>query len=157
MVAFGDRKEVIMAWTWLILAIALTALEFFTYQFVSIWFALGGFITAIITAVFPNLGIGWQISIFVISSLILLFATRPLVRKLFKKRGRSHETNLELILGKEAIVVEDINNIEGRGAIKINGLVWSARSQDDEIITAGEIVVIKKIDGNKTIVKIKGD
>ena len=146
-----------MAWTWLIIAISLTVLELFTYQFVSIWFAVGGFITAIVTSIFPDLGIGWQISIFVISSLIFLFATRPMVRKLLAKRGKAQETNLELILGKEAIVVEDINNIEGRGAIKINGLVWSARSQSDENITAGEIVIVKKIDGNKTIVKIKGD
>ena len=146
-----------MAWTWLIIAIALTVLELFTYQFVSIWFAFGGFITTIITAIFPDLGIGWQISVFVISSLIMLFATRPLVRKLLSKRSKDHETNLQLVLGKDAVVVEDINNIEGRGAIKINGLVWSARSESGEDISAGEIVVINKIDGNKTIVNKKGD
>ena len=55
------------------------------------------------------------------------------------------------------MVVEDIKNIEGLGAVKINGLVWSARSQDGEDISVGEIVVIKKIEGNKTIVKKKGD
>lgn len=146
-----------MAWTWLIIAIALTLLELFTYQFVSIWFAAGGYITAIITAIFSDLGIGWQISIFVISSLVMLFATRPLVRKLLSKRSKEHETNLELVIGKDAVVVEDINNIEGRGAVKINGLVWSARSQSGEDISAGEIVAIVKIDGNKTIVNKKGE
>ncbi len=146
-----------MSWTWLIIAISLTVLELFTYQFVSIWFAIGGFVTAIVTAIFSDLGIGWQISIFVISSLIMLFATRPLVRKMISKRSKAQETNLELILGKDAVVVEDINNIEGRGAVKINGLVWSARSKNGEDISAGEIVAIDRIDGNKTIVKKKGD
>lgn len=146
-----------MSWTWLIIAISLTVLELFTYQFVSIWFAIGGFVTAIVTAIFSDLGIGWQISIFVISSLIMLFATRPLVRKMVSKRSKAQATNLELILGKDAVVVEDINNIEGRGAVKINGLVWSARSKNGEDISAGEIVAIDRIDGNKTIVKKKGD
>ncbi len=146
-----------MAWTWLIVAIALTVLELFTYQFVSIWFAIGGFVTAIVTAIFSDLGIGWQISIFVISSLVMLFATRPLVRKLISKRNKAQATNLELVLGKDAVVVEDINNIEGRGAVKINGLVWSARSKNGEDISAGTIVAIDRIDGNKTIVKKKGD
>ena len=146
-----------MSWTWLIIAISLKVLELFTYQFVSIWFAIGGFVTAIVTAIFSDLGIGWQISIFVISSLIMLFATRPLVRKMISKRSKAQATNLELILGKDAVVVEDINNIEGRGAVKINGLVWSARSKNGEDISAGEIVAIDRIDGNKTIVKKKGD
>lgn len=146
-----------MSWTWLIIAISLTVLELFTYQFVSIWFAIGGFVTAIVTAIFSDLGIGWQISIFVISSLIMLFATRPLVRKMISKRSKAQATNLELILGKDAVVVEDINNIEGRGAVKINGLVWSARSKNGEDISAGEIVAIDRIDGNKTIVQKKGD
>ena len=146
-----------MSWTWLIIAISLTVLELFTYQFVSIWFAIGGFVTAIVTAIFSDLGIGWQISIFVISSLIMLFATRPLVRKMVSKRSKAQATNLELILGKDAVVVEDINNIEGRGAVKINGLVWSARSKNGEDISAGEIVAIDRIDGNKTIVQKKGD
>jgi membrane protein implicated in regulation of membrane protease activity len=146
-----------MAWTWLILAIALIVLELFTYQFVSIWFAVGALITTLFTAIFSDLDIWWQVLIFVVSSLAFLFATRPLVRKLLAKRGRAHETNLELIIGKDAVVVEDIDNIKGFGAVKINGLVWSARSQNDEDIRAGEIVVIKKIEGNKTIVKKKGD
>lgn len=146
-----------MSWTWLIIAISLTVLELFTYQFVSIWFAIGGFVTAIVTAIFSDLGIGWQISIFVISSLIMLFATRPLVRKMISKRSKAQATNLELILGKDAVVVEDINNVEGRGAVKINGLVWSARSKNGEDISAGEIVAIDRIDGNKTIVQKKGD
>ena len=89
-----------MSWTWLIIAISLTVLELFTYQFVSIWFAIGGFVTAIVTAIFSDLGIGWQISIFVISSLIMLFATRPLVRKMISKSSKAQATNLELILGK---------------------------------------------------------
>ena len=146
-----------MAWTWLILTIALIVLELFTYQFVSIWFAVGALIATVFTAIFPGLDIWWQILIFVTCSLGFLFATRPLVRKILSSRGKAHETNLELVLGKDAVVVEDINNIEGRGAVKINGLVWSARSQSGEDISAGEIVVIEKIEGNKTIVNKKGE
>ena len=55
------------------------------------------------------------------------------------------------------MVVEEINNIKGQGAVKLNGLVWTARSENDEIIQADEIVTFKKIDGNKAIVIRKGE
>ena len=55
------------------------------------------------------------------------------------------------------MVVEDINNINGVGAVKINGLVWSARSGNGEDIPADTVVIFKEIRGNKAIVERKGE
>ena len=146
-----------MEWFWLSLAIALTVVELSTTQLVSIWFAAGAAVTCLVKAVFPGIGMPWQILIFVVVSGGLLVATRPLVKKFLHQKTREKETNLELVLGKEAIVVEEINNILGKGAVKISGLVWSARSYNDSVIPVDAIVVFEKIDGNKAIVKLKGE
>ena len=146
-----------MHWFWLALAIALVVIELSTTQLVSIWFAIGAGVIAIVKVIAPGISIPWQVLIFVLVSAALFFATRPLVKKLTSQRGKEHATNLELIIGKNAIVTEDINSIKNTGAVKINGLEWSARAADNSEILTGEIVVIKEIMGNKLIVEGKGE
>lgn len=146
-----------MEWAWLALAIGLMAVELTTTQLVSVWFAIGAGVTSIVKVIFSSLGFPWQLLIFTSVSLALLIATRPLVKRFFVKRDRAHETNLQLVVGKDAVVVEEINNIKGEGAIRINGLVWSARSDDDSQIPVDEIVIFKEINGNKAIVSKKGE
>lgn len=148
-----------MEWIWLCLMIALVVLELATTQIICVWFALGAMVTSILTAIFGDMGYGivWQIVTFVIVSVALLLATRPLVKRLLNKRTENQKTNLELYIDKEAIVTEDISNIKGEGAVKINGIVWSAKSKDGEDISSGEIVIFKEIIGNKAIVERKGE
>jgi membrane protein implicated in regulation of membrane protease activity len=145
-----------MSWVWLSFTVVFIVVELTTIELVSIWFAIAAAITSIIVAIFGNIPVVWQAIIFVALSAILLASTRPFMKKLLKK-NKNQETNLELVLGKVAIVVEDIDNIQGKGAIKINGLVWSARNEDNGIIKKDELVVFKSIDGNKAIVKRKGE
>ena len=139
--------------------IALVVLELATTQIICVWFALGAMVTSILTAIFGDMGYGivWQIVTFVIVSVALLLATRPLVKRLLRKRTEKQKTNLELYIDKEAIVTEDISNIKGEGAVKINGIIWSAKSKDGEDISSGEIVIFKEIIGNKAIVERKGE
>ncbi|MBO5379007.1 MAG: NfeD family protein [Clostridia bacterium] len=148
-----------MEWIWLCLMIALVVLELATTQIICVWFALGAMVTSILTAIFGDMGYGivWQIVTFVIVSVALLLATRPLVKRLLNKRTENQKTNLELYIDKEAIVTEDISNIKGEGAVKINGIVWSAKSKDGKDISSGEIVIFKEIIGNKAIVERKGE
>ena len=146
-----------MVWFWLCLTVALLVIEISTTQFVSIWFALGAGVTALIKAMFPSIGTVWQVAIFVVVSIGLLASTRRIVKRFLFNRSKEHETNLELNIGKEAVVVEEIDNINGVGAVKINGLVWSARSSDDSKIPVGTVVIFKQINGNKAIVERKGE
>ena len=145
-----------MAWFWLALAVALMVIELSTTDLVSVWFSLGAGVTALVKLIFTDIGVVWQVLIFVLVSVALLLATRPLVKKLLSKKG-DNKTNLDRLLGNEALVVEDINNISGVGAVKINGLVWSARSENGEDISADTVVIFKEIRGNKAIVERKGE
>lgn len=144
-----------MAWFWLALAIALMVIELSTTQLISLWFSIGAAITAIVKVIFNDIGIIWQVVIFAVVSLALLIATRPLVKRFLSKKGEGNKTNLDLIIGKEAIVTEEIDNIKAQGSVKINGLIWSARSSDEGVIPADAIVIIEEINGNKAIVSIK--
>ena len=142
-----------MVWMWLSLAVFLTVVEISTTQFVSIWFAAASAVTTVITAIFPEMHIGWQLLIFAALSLALLIATRPFVKRLIARRTEEQKTNLELIIGREARVTEDIDNINGLGAVKVGGLIWSAKSEDGSAVAKDEIVTIVRIEGNKVIIK----
>ena len=144
-----------MAWFWLALAIALMVIELSTTQLLSLWFSIGAGITAIVKVIFSNIPIIWQVVIFAAVSLALLIATRPLARKLMSKDKEKSKTNLDLIIGKEAVVIEEIDNIKCQGTVKLNGLSWSARSSDESIIPVDTVVLVKEINGNKVVVSIK--
>jgi len=145
-----------MVWVWLGIAVALLVIECCTTDLVSIWLALGSGITTIIVAIFPGIPVPWQIIMFVVFSAVLLTFTRKFVKK-YLARTKAQSTNLELYYDKTAVVVEEINNELAQGAIKINGLIWTARSENNEIIEKDALVFFKKIDGNKAIVKRKGE
>lgn len=139
-----------MMWMWFALAILFLVMELVTTQLVSIWFSAAALITGIIVAIF-DMQIAWQIVVFVVLSIGALFATRPLMKKLMKNIKGS-QTNLDLNIGKTAMVVETIDNIKETGAVKINGLVWTARSTDGSIIEVGEVVIFERVSGNKAFV-----
>ena len=141
-----------MFWIWFVVAVAFLFIEMMTTDLVSIWFAASAVLMGIIAAIFEELHLGWQIGIFAALSTVLFLATRKFVKKFFK-RNKEQETNLELIVGHNAVVTGEIDNLFEKGEIKINGLFWSARSVDCEKIAEGEIVTIEKISGNKALVK----
>lgn len=145
-----------MVWIWLSAAVALFILEMCTTDLVSIWLSIGALLTTVIVAIFPKIPIPWQIFMFIVFSAIMLLLTRKFVKR-FLARTKEQATNLELYYDKIAIVVEEINNVNATGAVKINGLVWTARSENNEIIEKDAVVIFKKIDGNKAIVVRKGE
>ena len=135
---------------WLSAVIILGVIEAATVGLVSVWFALGA-LAALISSLFG--GPLWlQILLFIVVTVVALFVTRPLVKKYFSKS--SHKpTNADMVLGKQGIVTENIDNLSSTGAVKCMGKEWSARSSDGEIIPKGETVIAVKIEGVKLIVE----
>lgn len=134
---------------WLIVIIACLVIEAITLDLVSIWFAVGG-MAAFIAANF-DIGVIPQFAVFAIISACSLAGVRPFCKKWL--RVRIQATNSDRIIGKPGVVVETIDNLKETGAVKINGLVWTARSLDSNRIDAGNIVEIVSIEGVKVIVK----
>ena len=142
--------ENMMLYIWLALAIVLAVTELVTAGLTTIWFSLGALASLLLVLCGVD-NITVQIVVFVLVSLISLIATRPLVKKYINKKVQP--TNADRCIGKEAFVTEEINNILSKGAVKVNGIEWSARSEDDSVIANGEKVKIISIDGVKVIVK----
>ena len=137
-------------WMYWVIAIAvLSLIEVLTPQFVTIWFAAGA-VVALIFAL-AGLPVVAQIIAFIVSSVVFLVVTRPLYDKFIKSRQVA--TNADSLIGKTAIVTEPIDNDEGVGFVKINGQVWSARSNDGSQISKGEKVHILSIEGVKLIIE----
>ena len=134
---------------WTIAIIAFMIIEASTAQFVSIWFA-GGAFAALVAAIFEA-GIPLQILIFVLTSGLLLIFTKKIVDRLKSPTGI--KTNFDALIGQTAVVTEDVSNPDGKGAAKLRGIEWSARSADGTQIKQGSYVTVEKIDGVKLIVK----
>ena len=54
-------------------------------------------------------------------------------------------------IGQEAVVLEAIDNIKGKGAVKLLGKVWSAVSADGSVINENELVTVQEIRGVKLV------
>ena len=135
---------------WLIIAGIFFIGEIATVGFLIFWFGVGS-LFAMVARFFKD-SIIIQTTIFVISSTILIFATKPFVRKFVDVKKTN--TNAFSIIGKTALVIKEINPIQSQGQIKINGEIWSAESENNDIIPEGSEVEILQIKGVKTIVKI---
>lgn len=138
-----------MLWVWIGLIIVTAAVEAATVQLVTVWFAVGG--VAGLIAYAAGLEIWLQILIFAIVSAVALAVTRPLVKKF--TNGRRMPTNADRFIGEKAVVTEKIENDLSKGAVKIGGLEWTARSVDSVTAEVGEQVTVEAIEGAKLIVR----
>ena len=134
---------------WLVLLIVFAASEAITVGLTSIWFAAGA-LAALVAALLG--GAVWiQITLFLAVSLLCLAAVRPLAKR--HLNSKVEPTNADRVIGAQAQVTEDIDNIRGRGAVIIRGMTWSARSQDGSAIPAGTMVRVLRIEGVKVFVE----
>jgi len=134
---------------WLIAAGIFLILEIFTMGFLVFWLSIGSLLAMLISFVTNSIII--QTSVFVLSSGLLIFATKPLVKKFAEKDNT--KTNVYSLAGKKAIVTEDIDWTTGSGQIKFDGQVWSAKTEEQVNIQKGTEVEIEKIEGVKAYVK----
>ena len=135
---------------WLIAAGVFFIIEMATIGFLVFWLGIGALLAMLTSFVTDSIFI--QALVFVVTSTLLLIFTRPLVDK-FIKTPKELKTNAYSIIGKKAIVISKINNIEGNGQVKIDGDVWSAKSVDDTDIPKDTEIEIVEIDGVKAVVK----
>lgn len=124
------------------------ALEAATAQLISIWFAGGGL--AGLIAHFLHAPFWLQVIAAAVATLILLLATRPLVRRFL--RGKETRTNADRVVGRTAVVTEPIDNVLAKGRVSVLGSDWTARSLDGGAIPAGAQVRVERIEGVKLIV-----
>lgn len=133
---------------WLVIAGIFLIIEIWTPDFLLFWIGLGAISAMLVSFLTTNVFI--QTAVFVAVSALLIFLTKPLVKK-FAKDSPKVETNAFSIIGKTGVVKEEINSDQGQ--VKVNGEVWSAKTEDNLKLEKGTEVEIVKIDGVKAIVK----
>ena len=137
---------------WLIIFVVCIAVEIGTMGLTTIWFAGGALIASIVAAI--GAPIWLQGVLFFGVSFILLYFTRPVAVKYFNKDRV--KTNVESMIGKQAIVISEINNLQGIGQVTVGGIEWSARTVQEGItLPVGCVVVVRAISGVKLIVEEK--
>ena len=138
---------------WLIIAGVCFVVEIFTVGFLIFWLAIGALIAMVASFFIDNIVI--QTAIFVVSSAILIFATRPFVKKFARNDKDDVKTNAYSIIGKTGVVMQSIDSLNATGLIKVDGEVWSASTEKDISIPKGAEVKVKEIKGVKAIVTPK--
>ena len=139
-----------MTAVWLIAMIVLLIIEGIVPGLVSIWFAIGAF-AAMISAIL-GAPLWLQVLWFFAVSILTLCLTRPFAKKYVNSRATP--TNADMLIGKECVVTEAIDNVLGTGAVTVDGKVWTARTEEpDGKAETGQVRTVVRIEGVKLIVK----
>lgn len=137
---------------WLIVFVVCIIAEIISMGLTTIWFAGGAVVAAVVAAIGAPLWL--QITLFAVVSLVLLYFTRPIAVKYFNKDRV--KTNAESLVGKQAIVISEIDNLQGIGQVTVGGQEWTARTTQEGItLPVGSVVVIRAISGVKLMVEEK--
>lgn len=143
-------STVVAVVSWLLLAAIFIVIELVSLGLTSIWFAGGSFVAAIAAVAGANMVV--QVVLFAIVSIVLVVLTRPLAMKHLD--NKTEKTNAEGLIGMNAVVLQEINNLQETGQAKINGMEWTARAKDNkDVIPVGTVVKIVEIQGVKLIVE----
>jgi membrane protein implicated in regulation of membrane protease activity len=137
-------------YTWLLIAVVMAVVELATQGLVTIWFTVGALLACLAAALGASIPV--QGVIFVLASVIVLVAVRPLANKYINSKVK--KTNIDALIGRKLIAKTQIDNIHGTGKVDMDGSTWIAKSSDDNIIIgAGEEVEVVSVSGVKLIVK----
>jgi membrane protein implicated in regulation of membrane protease activity len=132
---------------WIALAIIFIIIEVMTLGLATIWFA-GGAVAAAVSTMFTS-SLLIQVIIFLVVSVVLLYFTKSLRKKL--KIGKE-KTNVDALIGKSGFVMETISPA-AFGQVKVEGIIWTAMSKEHEtVIEAGTEISVVGVEGVKLIV-----
>lgn len=141
-----------MTTIWLIVFVVCIVAEIISMGLTTIWFAGGALAATVVAAIGAPLWL--QIAVFAVVSLVLLYFTRPIAVKYFNKDRV--KTNAESLVGKQAIVISEIDNLQGIGQVTVGGQEWSARTTEEGItLPVGSVVIVRAISGVKLMVEEK--
>ena len=144
----GGHKMDWMTLVWFGLLVFFLLLEGSTVAMVSVWFA-GGALAAMVTTLLTDV-LWLQIVVFFLVSTLLLMLLRPLARKLTSTKKTA--TNVDSVIGKTGVVLEGIDNLAPAGQVKLDAMVWTARSTAGDKIPAGTVVKVDRVEGVKIYV-----
>lgn len=138
-----------MHYIWLAVLVLGIIVEAGTLSLTSIWFAIAGMLCYLLALL--GVPFVFQVLSFVVISALLLVFTKPIAQKYLRIGGT--KTNADRVVGQVGVVVVAIEPFNNVGQVKVNGQIWSAKTQNQENIDLGKRVRIISIEGVKLIVE----
>ena len=142
--------EAYMWVVWLAVFVGALIIEGMSSELVSIWFAAGS-IVALIVSFIPEVAWWIQLIIFAVISVASLVCLRPIIHKALKRTVVS--SNVDELIHKKGRMTKGCDEFN-HGEVKVGGVLWTAYASDEKTpITAGAVVEVLAIEGNKLVVK----
>ena len=136
-----------MPFFWIAVIVFSVLAEAMTTALVAIWFMPSALVAVVLS--FFKVPVYVQVLVFtVLSALFIIFSKTIFAKTLRPKLTR---TNADSVIGEQAVVTEQVCNIENRGLVRVRGQIWSAKSADGTVLEPGEIVNVISIEGVKLI------
>lgn len=136
---------------WTVMLVLFIIIEAATVSLTTIWFALGAAGGLIASVMGASSLVQWLI--FIVLSGLLFISVRPAAKRLMPER--IVPTNADLNIGRSAQVIERIDEVLSTGRVKLDGVDWSAQSEDGSVIENGECVVVTAVNSARLTVKKK--
>lgn len=130
-------------WIWILIGVALLAIEFASSTLHLGLFAVGALVVAILVGLGVDIPLWGQLAVFTGVSVFFLFFVRPiLVRKL-----KLHVTRtVDSLVGEQAVALDEIGPA-GLGKAEMRGSTWSARNVGETALMRGQRCVVAAVDG----------
>jgi membrane protein implicated in regulation of membrane protease activity len=136
-------------WLWFAFAALFIIGEVLTLGFFLLWFGIGAAVSGILAVL--GVGPAWQWAAFVVVSGVLLAASRRFAERFSKKQPPG--VGADRLVGRTAVVLERINNLENVGKVRVDKEEWRAESEDDTTLEPGTRVEVVRLDGTHAIVR----
>ncbi len=139
-------------WSWIVLGLVLLIVEIVAASTFFLWFGIAAILVGIATFLFGGLAI-WslqaQLIVFVLLSIALVILGRKYMAQ--HKFDKSDAPNLnqraKQIIGREAVLIEEISN--GVGRVKLGDTVWRVKGSDTPV---GSNVRIVGVEGGTMLI-----
>lgn len=138
---------------WVVLGIVLFIIEMFMPAFLMGSLGIGAWAGAI-AAGFGASFTG-QVAAFTATMVVVFFLLRPFFNKTLSRFDHPAKTGVQALIGRDALVIEVIDNVTNQGRVKIAGETWKAQSAHGQPISAGVVTVVQRIEGVTAYVGIK--
>jgi membrane protein implicated in regulation of membrane protease activity len=137
-------------WIWLVIGVVLLGIEAAASTEWLLWPAVSAGVVALISALFPTLGLGVEAGVFATLTVIATLASRTLIKRVNPAEEPDiNDRDLRLV-GERARVVEAF--VDGRGRVFVSGSEWPAEIEGAAPL-AGESVVVESVSGPRLRVR----
>lgn len=134
---------------WMALAAICIVGEIFTAGFFLLWFGIGAAVAGVL-ALF-GAGMVWQWVSFIVISGVLFAVSRRFGERVTKKQPPG--IGADRTVGKQGIVLEDIDNTNNSGRVRLEKEEWNADSDSGAIIQKGSRIEVVRLEGTHLVVK----